>query len=183
MWLASARRWAHWSEGERECPALDLSRGADASAYVTTAKGVADNFQLDLLEFVSAGGSIISSAQWPARFGYQEEDVAPDLPSQGRVLRLVPLPDGATLGLMAAGVPIVPAEQRLLDAGWTQQSSTLLIGSTTNHVPRQAPFVAKNFRLYFRNGWRRKIMGTKVVAPYAVTASSGTTMTTAKNAT
>ena len=34
---------------------------------------------------------------------------------------------------------------------------------------RQAPFVAKNFRLYFRNGWRRKIMGTKVMAPYAVT--------------
>ena len=81
--------------------ALDLSRGGDTSAYVTTAKGVADNFQLDLLEFVSAGGSIISSAQWPARFGYQE-DVAPDLPSQGAVLRLVPLPDDATLGLMAA---------------------------------------------------------------------------------
>ena len=34
---------------------------------------------------------------------------------------------------------------------------------------RQAPFVAKNFRLYFRNGWRRKILGTNVVAPYAVT--------------
>src|ERR1700724_448888 len=34
---------------------------------------------------------------------------------------------------------------------------------------RQAPFVAKNFQLYFRNGWRRKILRTKVVAPYAVT--------------
>src|SRR5260370_42516681 len=34
---------------------------------------------------------------------------------------------------------------------------------------RQAPFVAKNFRLYFRNGWRRHIFRTKVVAPYAVT--------------
>ncbi len=34
---------------------------------------------------------------------------------------------------------------------------------------RQAPFVAKNFRLYFRNAWRRKILGTNVVAPYAVT--------------
>ena len=33
----------------------------------------------------------------------------------------------------------------------------------------QAPFVAKNFRLYFRNGWRRHILRTKVVAPYAVT--------------
>jgi len=33
----------------------------------------------------------------------------------------------------------------------------------------QAPFVAKNFRLYFRNGWRRHILRSKVVAPYAVT--------------
>src|SRR5437588_8214288 len=34
---------------------------------------------------------------------------------------------------------------------------------------RQAPFVAKNFHLYFRNGWRRHVLRTKVVAPYAVT--------------
>jgi MoaA/NifB/PqqE/SkfB family radical SAM enzyme len=34
---------------------------------------------------------------------------------------------------------------------------------------RQAPFVAKNFGLYFRNGWRRHILHTNVVAPYAVT--------------
>jgi MoaA/NifB/PqqE/SkfB family radical SAM enzyme len=34
---------------------------------------------------------------------------------------------------------------------------------------RQAPFVAKNFGLYFRNGWRRHVLHTKVVAPYAVT--------------
>jgi MoaA/NifB/PqqE/SkfB family radical SAM enzyme len=34
---------------------------------------------------------------------------------------------------------------------------------------RQAPFVAKNFQLYFRNSWRRHVLRTKVVAPYAVT--------------
>jgi MoaA/NifB/PqqE/SkfB family radical SAM enzyme len=34
---------------------------------------------------------------------------------------------------------------------------------------RQAPFVGKNFRLYFRNAWRRGILRAKVVAPYAVT--------------
>jgi signal transduction histidine kinase len=81
--------------------ALDLSHGTEASAYVTEAKAVADSHQLDLLEFVAAGGAIISSAHWPARFGYKE-DVAPDLSAKGAVLRLVPLPDGATLGLMAA---------------------------------------------------------------------------------
>src|SRR4030081_2901126 len=34
---------------------------------------------------------------------------------------------------------------------------------------RQAPFVGKNFGLYFRNGWRRHVLRTKVVAPYAAT--------------
>jgi biotin synthase-like enzyme len=34
---------------------------------------------------------------------------------------------------------------------------------------RQAPFVGKNFALYFRNGWRRHVLQTKIVAPYAVT--------------
>lgn len=34
---------------------------------------------------------------------------------------------------------------------------------------RHAPFVAKNFRLYFQNAWRRKVLRTKIVAPYAVT--------------
>src|SRR3981081_4636369 len=34
---------------------------------------------------------------------------------------------------------------------------------------RQGPVAAKNFQLYFRNGWRRHVLHTKVVAPYAVT--------------
>ena len=34
---------------------------------------------------------------------------------------------------------------------------------------RQAPFVAKNFQLYFQNAWRTKILRTNVVAPYAIT--------------
>src|SRR5271155_1491060 len=34
---------------------------------------------------------------------------------------------------------------------------------------RQTPFVAKNFRLYFQNAWRRHLLHTNVVAPYAVT--------------
>src|SRR2546425_10153444 len=36
---------------------------------------------------------------------------------------------------------------------------------------RQAPFVAKNFELYFRNAWRRDILRTKGGAPSAVTVS------------
>ena len=29
-------------------------------------------------------------------------------------------------------LPVVPAEQRLIDAGWTESSSTLLTGSNTD---------------------------------------------------
>jgi hypothetical protein len=36
-------------------------------------------------------------------------------------------------------------------------------------LARQAPFVGKNFLLYFKNVWRRRVLRTKVVAPYAVT--------------
>src|SRR2546430_15423509 len=38
-----------------------------------------------------------------------------------------------------------------------------------HELVRQAPFAAKNFQLYFRNAWRRRVLRTKVVAPYAVT--------------
>jgi MoaA/NifB/PqqE/SkfB family radical SAM enzyme len=34
---------------------------------------------------------------------------------------------------------------------------------------KQAPFIGKNFKLYFQNAWRRHILRTNVVAPYAVT--------------
>ena len=36
-------------------------------------------------------------------------------------------------------------------------------------VVRQAPFVAKNFRLYFDNIWRRHVLHTRIAATYAVT--------------
>jgi MoaA/NifB/PqqE/SkfB family radical SAM enzyme len=44
-------------------------------------------------------------------------------------------------------------------------SRLVLLRGLVNH----APFVAKNFHLYFRNAWRRHGLHTKVVAPYAVT--------------
>src|SRR5258705_2821061 len=42
-------------------------------------------------------------------------------------------------------------------------------GDLLRGLVRQAPFVAKNFQLYFRNGWRRHVLRSKDVAPYAVT--------------
>src|ERR1700719_990914 len=53
--------------------ALTLSHGApDYGAYLNEARTIAGNQQLDFLEFVDSQGKIISSAQWPAKFGYKE---------------------------------------------------------------------------------------------------------------
>jgi signal transduction histidine kinase len=52
--------------------AMSLARPqADVSVYVNDARGVADSHQLDFLDFVADDGSIISSKEWPARFGYK----------------------------------------------------------------------------------------------------------------
>ena len=53
--------------------ALRLSHGApDYGAYLDEAKSLAENQQLDFLEFVDSQNTIISSAQSPATFGYKE---------------------------------------------------------------------------------------------------------------
>ena len=79
--------------------AVDLSHGGDSSLYVTEARSVGESHQLDLLDFVAADGTIISSAESPARFGYPSE--LPLVANANSLLAAVPLPEGATLGLMS----------------------------------------------------------------------------------
>ena len=82
--------------------ALAVSRdSADYSAYVNEAKALAENQQLDFLEFVDGGGTILSSAQWPAKFGYKENFLPLGSPSRDAFLRQENLPDGVTLSLSA----------------------------------------------------------------------------------
>ena len=53
--------------------ALALNRTpADFGPYFELAKTIAENSQLDFLEFIEADGTIVSSAQWPEQFGYPE---------------------------------------------------------------------------------------------------------------
>lgn len=52
--------------------AFELAQNADASAWLTEAQTLAPESQLDFLEIVGPDGNIVSSAQWPARFGYPE---------------------------------------------------------------------------------------------------------------
>ncbi len=51
--------------------ALDMNRGgADPSEYVGEARSLASQQRLDFLELVDTHGTILSSAQWQAKFGY-----------------------------------------------------------------------------------------------------------------
>ena len=84
--------------------AVALNRApADSGPYFELAKAVAENRQLDFLEFVESDGTIVSSAQWPAKFGYLEVavDTFSAAASQAAFLKLENLQDGTTLGLFA----------------------------------------------------------------------------------
>jgi len=84
--------------------AIDLSRpNADISVYVNDARGVAQSHQLDFLDFVGTDGSIISSAEWSARFGYKMEWVTQkeDWATRGSFLMKLDTQDGSALALMA----------------------------------------------------------------------------------
>ena len=73
----------------------------DFSGYVDAARELATAQSLELLQIVSADGTIISSAQWPARFGYKDAAVAGanDNP-QSPFLRSEELADGSVLALV-----------------------------------------------------------------------------------
>jgi two-component system nitrogen regulation sensor histidine kinase NtrY len=92
--------------------ALAVSRGpADYSVFVNEAKTLADNQQLDFLEFVDNRGTILSSAQWPAKFGYKENSLplispnvsspSPASPNKTAFLRQEEMPDGVAVSLSA----------------------------------------------------------------------------------
>ena len=82
--------------------AIDLARpNPDLSLYVHDAAGAAQDHDLDFLEFVNWDGTLISSAQYPARVGYKNDWVTAvknwnDSPP---FLRKEELPDGVALSL------------------------------------------------------------------------------------
>ena len=99
--------------------AIDLSRDdADAAPYVNEASALAAAHGLDLLEVISYDGTIVSSAQWPARFGYKAEWVAQpvDWKSQGAFFEAVELPDETALALVAVR-PVSAGERNLYVVG------------------------------------------------------------------
>ena len=102
--------------------ALDMNRGVtDSGEYVSEARTLAGQQQLDFLELVDNRGTILSSAQWQAKFGYPEAAIPQattpaDAVPAGAFLKREEFPDGATLGLFAVRVARV-GEQPLYVIG------------------------------------------------------------------
>jgi len=87
--------------------ALDIDRGVtDSGEYVGEARTLAAQQQLDFLELIDYRGTILSSAQWQAKFGYPETAIseAATADPAGAFLKREELPEGATLGLFAVRV-------------------------------------------------------------------------------
>ena len=75
-------------------------RVPDYSAFLDTAQVIAGTQRLDFLEFADDRGTIISSAQWPAKFGYNDPLVSQSPPATP-FLKEEGLPSGTALGLFA----------------------------------------------------------------------------------
>jgi signal transduction histidine kinase len=85
--------------------ATRIALASDYAPYYNEAPALASENGLDLLELVSTDGAIISSAEWPARFGYREEWLAntTDWKARRAFLRREELMDGYTLAMAAVG--------------------------------------------------------------------------------
>jgi HAMP domain-containing protein len=75
----------------------------DSSGYLELAKSLAESRQLDFLDLVDSHGTIISSAQTPAKFGYPESgfETLSSSTEQGAFLMQEDLQDASVLALLA----------------------------------------------------------------------------------
>ena len=82
--------------------ALAVNHGTvDYTAYLNDARTLADSQRLDFLELTDDQGTILSSAQWPAKFGYKEALAPPSGVPVAAFLKPEETPDGTNLGLFA----------------------------------------------------------------------------------
>jgi len=75
----------------------------ESAEYFELAKSMAETYQLEFLEFLDEHGTIISSAQWPAKFGYPEAafESLSAASDQSAFLEREELQDSTGLGLLA----------------------------------------------------------------------------------
>ena len=91
---------------------------SDSAEYFDLARTMADSHQLDFLEFLDWQGKIVSSAQWPAKFGYVDNRVEglSAFGEQAPFLQLEDLQDSTALGLFAVRA-VNPGERALYVVG------------------------------------------------------------------
>jgi signal transduction histidine kinase len=80
----------------------ELANGAEYANYVNQAATDAAAQRLDFLDLIAPDGAIISSAHWPARFGYKQRwflDRPAPLPQQA-FLKHVETPQGSVLAML-----------------------------------------------------------------------------------
>jgi two-component system nitrogen regulation sensor histidine kinase NtrY len=105
--------------------AVDVASNRDHAPHVNDAAALASAQGLDLLDVVAGDGTIISSAHWPARFGYRHPWAVGSPSSPGAFLQAVELPQGTTLGLVAVR-KVAAREGDLYLAGGRQLDQTFL---------------------------------------------------------
>ena len=100
---------------------LNIAIAPDPSIYHEEAAAIAKSRGLDLLQFVAADGTIISSAEWPARFGYKEEwlTARDDWEQAGAFLRREELPDRVALAMVAVST-VRAGDRKLFVVGGQQ---------------------------------------------------------------
>ena len=130
--------------------AFDLNNGGDSAPYLTVAVPLAEEYRLDYLELIAHDGSIISSLQWTARFGYKE----PAITAAGKpaFLKQEDLPDGTSqVGLFAVRTvtgsdpPLYVVGGRQLDAGFLRDFSVPAGTQIFIYKNVSGPFDAHNF--------------------------------------
>ena len=80
----------------------ELANGAEYANYVNEAASNAAAQRLDFLDLIAPDGAIISSAHWPARFGYKQTwflDRATPLPDKA-FLKHIETPQGSVLAMI-----------------------------------------------------------------------------------
>ena len=100
---------------------------ADSAEYFDLARTMAESHQLDFMELLDTNGKIISSAQWPAKYGYPEPTF--DTVSTGQTgpfLKLEELQDSTALGLFAVRA-IHFGEQSVYVLGGRRLDKTFLL--------------------------------------------------------
>ena len=96
----------------------------DYSSFLDDARLLAEAQRLDFLEFADDRGTIITSAQWPAKFGYQEP-LTKRTPPPEAFLKQEETPSGTAFGLFAVTV-FSAGDHKVYAIGGNRLDSTFL---------------------------------------------------------